>query len=200
MQPQNPNPDFDFMLKNNQAPKKRLPLPSLNLPKPAKIALAVVAGIFVLIIISSLLSGRSSGSTQAIINALARDQETLRVTALAQQLNLRDPQTQALAATVNSTLGSDKAQLAGYLAKNKTKISPVQLAADIDKTSDTSLQSASQNNGLDAAYVSYLKVSLTKYETDLQTAYNSAGPNGKTLLSNAFDSTKALLNSAPLKS
>ena len=200
MQPQNPNPDFDFMLKDKQAPKKRLTLPSLNLPKPAKIALAVVAAIFVLIIIFSLLSGRGSGSTQDILNVLARDQETLRVTALVQQLSLQDPQTQALAATVSGSLTSDKAQLTSYLAKNHATVSAAQLAADKDPSTDSSLQSASQNNGLDAAYVAYLKNSLAKYETDLQTAYKSAGPNGKILLSNAFDSAKNLLNSAPLKS
>ena len=198
MLPQSPNPDFDFMLKNQQTAGHSFSWTHLH--GRTKITLAVIGAIVVLIIVSSLLAGQGSGSTQAIINALARDQETLRVTTLVQQLNLQDPQTQALAATASGSLTSDKAQLISYLAKNHTKVSDAQLAADIDKTTDTSLQSASQNNGLDAAYVSYMKDGLVKYETDLQTAYNSAGPNGKTLLSNSFDSAKTLLNSAPLKS
>jgi len=198
MQPQSPDPNFDFMLKDQQPAKKSL-LPSLNLPKPAKIALAVVGVIIVLVVISSLLSGRKSGSTQGFINVLARGQETLRVTALVQQLNLQDPRTQALAATVSAALTSDKTQITSYLAKNKTKASTAQLAIDTDKSTDSSLQSASQNNGLDATYVNYLKTALGKYETDAQTAYKSAGPNGQKLLTDAFDSASTLLSAPPLK-
>jgi hypothetical protein len=73
------------------------------------------------------------------------------------------------------------------------------LAADIDKTTDTQLQSASQNNNLDATYMGYLKVNLAKYQADLQTAYKAAGPKGKTILKNAFDSTATLLGSPQLK-
>ncbi len=200
MQPQSPDPNFDFMLKENQAPKKRLPLLPLNLPKPARIALAAIAGLFVLIIVVSLLSSRSNSGFKDFSGVLARCQETLRVTAAAQQLNLQDPQTQALAATVTSALTSDKTQMTKYLSQNHHPISTTQLAADLNKSTDAAFQSAAQNNGLDTAYVSYLKDNLARYETDLQTAYKTAGPNGKALLSNAFNSTKALLDSPPLKS
>ena len=198
-QPQSPNPDFDFMLKNQQ-PAKRSLLPNLNLPRPLKITLIAIGSIVVLIILYSLLSGRGSGSTTAIEGVLARGQETLRVTTLVQQLELQDPQTQGLATTVSNSLTSDQVQLKTYLARNHAKVSAAQLAADTDKTTDTSMQTASQNNGLDDAYVSYLRSSLTKYEHDLQNAYKLAGPNGKQLLSDAFNSAQTLLNSPPLKS
>ena len=199
MQPKSPNPDFDFMLKDQQSSKKGM-LPSLNLPKPAKIGLAVVGGIILLIIISSLLSGRNKGSTQAFVSVLARGQETLRITTLVQQqLPLSDSQTKALAATVSSSLSSDQQQLTSYLAKNHTKISNAQLTADVNKSTDASLQSASQNNNLDAAYVSYLKNNLSTYETDLQTAYKAAGPNGKAILQKSFNSVNTILSSPQLK-
>ena len=198
MQPQSPSPNFDFMLKENQPGKRSLPMP--NLPKPAKIGLAVVGAIILLIIVSSLLSGRNKGSTQPFVGVLARATETLRVTTLVQQqLTLQDPQTQALAATVSAAIASDKQQIASYLAKNHIKASTSQLAVDTDKSTDTSLQTAAQNNGLDAAYVSYLKDALAKYETDLQTAYKTAGVNGQKLLTGSFESTRTLLNSAPIK-
>jgi hypothetical protein len=198
MQPQSPNPNFDFMLKDQPQPKRSL-MP--NLSKPLKIGLAVAGGIILLIIISSLLSGRKSSASQPIIGALARGQEILRVTALIQQppLQLRDPQTQALSATVSSSLSSDRQQLISYLAKNHTKVSAVQLAADINKSTDASLQSASQNNNLDSAYVTYLKSNLGTYQTDVQTAYKSAGPNGKALLQKSFDSVNTILSSPQLK-
>jgi DNA-binding response OmpR family regulator len=160
-----------------------------------------VVGLIILIIISSLLSGRKSGSTQPIALALARNAETLRVTTLAQtQLRLQDPQTQALAATVNASLTSDKAQLLSYLAINHAKVGTSQLAIDTDRSTDANFQTASQNNSLDSAYVAYLKTALPKYQTDLINAYNAAGSNGKKLLSSSYDSTKALLATPPLKS
>ena len=200
MQPQSPNKDFDFMLKGNQAPKKRLPLPSLNLPRPAKIGLAAVGAIFIIIVISSLLSGRKSGSFEPFVGVVARGTEILRVTTLTQQqLQLQDPQAQALAATVSAALASDKQQITSYLTKNHIKVSTAELAADTDKTTDASLQSASQSNSLDSAYVSYVQAALTKYESDLQAASKSAGPNGQKLLSASFSGARALLNSAPIK-
>lgn len=197
MQPQSTPTNFDF-LEENQPPKRGLPIP--NLPKPAKIALAVVGGIIILIIVSSLLSSRNKGSAQAFAGVLSRANETLRVTALVQQqLPLQDPQTQALAATVNSAITSDKQQILSYLAKNHIKAPSTALAADTDKSTDASLQAAAQNNSLDAAYINYLKGALAKYEADLQNAYKTAGPNGQKLLSGTFESTHALLNSAPIK-
>jgi len=187
------------MLKDKVQAKKSSLMPSL--PRPAKIGVAIVVGLIIIIVSFSLLGGRKSGGIQPFITALARANETLRVTSLVQQqLQLQDLQTQALAATVSSTLTSDKQQFTSYLTKNKAKITPAQLALDIDKTSDTSLQAASQNNNLDEAYVRYLKDALAKYQQDLQVAYKSAGPNGKKLLQESFESTVALLSSPPLKS
>jgi archaellin len=195
MQPQNPDPKFDFMLKD-QPPARRSLMP--NLPKPAMIALIVIAAIILLIVISSLLSNRGKSSTQPFINAAARAQETLRVTALAKQ-QLHDSQTQALAATVNAALGSDEQQIINYLANSHITASKTQLAAVLDRTADTSLQTAAQNNNLDSAYVTYLQAALTKYESDLENATKSAGPNGRKVLLSASQSTHTLLNSPPLK-
>ncbi|MBX4197659.1 hypothetical protein KW801_03865 [Candidatus Saccharibacteria bacterium] len=199
MQPTSPDPKFDFMLKNNAQPKRGLGLPQLS--KPIKIVAGAIVAVILLVIISSVLSGHKGGATKQITAALARGQETLRVTQLTQQqLKLQDPATQALAATVYSSLSSDQQQLVAYLAKSHIKVSKLELATDGDKTTDTQLQTASQNNSLDSAYVTYLKDSLAKYQTDLQEAYKAAGPNGQAILKSAYDSTKTLLDNPPLKS
>jgi hypothetical protein len=197
MQPQNPDPKFDFMLKD-QPPARRSLMPKL--PKPAMITLIVIAGIILLVAISSLLSKRGKSSTQPLISAVARAQETLRVTALAQRQQLHDPQAQALATTVNAALSSDEQQIENYLASSHTTVSKAQLAAVLDRTADASLQTAAQNNNLDSAYVSYLQGALTKYESDLENASKSAAPNGRKILLSASQSTLTLLNSPPLKS
>lgn len=198
MQPQNPDPKFDFMLKDNPQPKRSLGLPAMS--KPVKIVVFGVIGVMLLVILSSLISGHRGGGTKAMVAVVAREQEIMRVTQLAQsQQTLRDPGTTALAATVTATLSSQQAQLTSYLAKNHTKVSKVQLAADTDKNVDAQLQDASQNNQLDDAYKNYLRQALAKYQIELQTAFKSAGPNGKTLLKDAFESNSTLLANAPLK-
>jgi hypothetical protein len=199
MQPSSPDPKFDFMLKNNAQPKRRMALPRMS--KPIKIVAGAIVAVILLVIVSSVLSGHKGGATKDITGALARGQETLRVTQLAQQqLKFQDPTTQALSATVYSSLSSDQQQLIAYLAKSHTKVSKLQLAADTDKSTDASLQTASQNNALDSSYITYLRDSLTKYQADLQAAYNAAGPNGKVILKSAFDSANTLLSNPPLKS
>jgi len=198
-QPQNPNHDFDFMLKDQPPARRGLTMP--NLPRPALYGLVGVAVIILLIIVFSVISGRKGGNTQPIFGVVARNQETLRVTDLVQnQLQLQNPQTKALAATATASLSSDKQQLTAYLATSHTKLSAVQLAADADKATDSSLQAAAQNNGLDQAYVSYLRDALTRYQTDLKAAYQKAGPKGKAILQAAYDSAGAMLGSPPLKS
>lgn len=196
--PQSPNPNFDFILKEKQPSRAGLPL--ANLPKPAKIGLAVLGGIILIIVITSLLSGKG-GTGQPLIGVLARGQEILRVTQLVQQQQpAPDQATLSLAATVSSDLSSDQQQLTAYLANNKIKVSTAQLAIDTDHSSDTLIQNAAQNNNLDQAYISYLQQNLNKYENDLQTAYKAAGPNGKAILQTAFDGTSTLLTNPPLKS
>lgn len=196
MQPQSPNHDFDFMLKE-QPKARRLPLPGLS--RPVQIAAGVVLAIIIIIIGSSLLSGRGKIDTKSYVDILARGQETLRVTSYVQTLQLQDPQVEAAAATVSGALASDKQQILDYLQKNHVKVDPKALAADADKTTDTSMQTASQNNNLDSVYKSYLRTSLSAYENDIRAAYPKAGSNGKAVLNAASISTTTLLTSPPLK-
>jgi hypothetical protein len=194
VQPQSPNPDFDFILKDSPKAGR-----SIKLPKPMLIVGAALLLIILIIIIGSVLGSRGKNFSKATLGAVARGQETLRVTAAVQQLNLQDPSTKALASTVNSTLTSDQQQLEDYLAKNKVKVSKLQLNASLDKNTDTAMQTASQNNNLDQAYIDYLRQSLAKYQADLQSAYGGVGPNGKIIVKDSLNSVNTLLTNPPLK-
>jgi hypothetical protein len=198
MQPQSPNPKFDFMLKDQAQPKRGLALPGGNL---IKILVIAIVAVMLLVIISSILRG-NKGGPQAMVPLLARETEIIRVTGLAQdgQPALQDPGTQALAATVATSLASQQQQITSYLSKNHVKPSKLQLATDTDKSMDSQLQAAGQNNTLDATYISYLKSGMASYQQELQTAYDKAGLNGKAIIKDAFDSTKTLLDNPPLKS
>lgn len=198
MQPQSPDPSFDFMLKNQPQAKRTLGLPALS--RPVKLVLAAVGAIIVIVVLGSVLGGRGGGAVAAVDGVLARGGEIQRVTAEVQQLNLQDPTNQALAATVAAALSSDQAQLKQYLKANHETISRAQLAADLDKTTDAQMQSASQNNNLDQAYVVYLQQGLAKYRSDIQAAYQAAGPKGKAILKDSFEGVNTLLTTPPLKS
>lgn len=199
MQPQSPDHQFDFMLKQNQPATKGLGMSKL--PKPLVVGIGIILLIILAITISSVLSGRKNGASQPIIDSVVRGEEVIRVTKVVQTLGLQDPSTNAASYTVLAALSSDHTQLSKYLVNLKAKLSLAQLAADTDKTIDAQMQSAQQNNNLDQAYISYLQLYLPKYQHDLQIAYQSApGPKGKTILKMAYDSETALLTNPPLKS
>jgi hypothetical protein len=196
MQPQSPNPDFDFMLKDQPQSGRNLPL--TNLPRPVIYGVGGLLIVILLIVGLSLLSGRQ-GSSQPLVGVLARNQEILRVTTVAQP-QLNDSQVKALAATATASLNSDKQQITAYLASRHIKPKPAQLAVDIDTSTDAAFRSAGQNNGMDQAYVSYLRDALNKYETELRTASQSTSVKVKSILNDATVSIISLLASPPLKS
>lgn len=203
MQPQeippNPNPNMDFIMNSGPAPKKGFSLPKANLPRPVKLAIGGVVVLFIIIVLSSVLFANKSGNYQPYLSALARAQEISRVSALAQD-DSQDQAVQNLAATVQTSLSSQQAQITAYLKTNKASFSPKQLAADTDKTSDNQMQTAAQNNNLAGVYQAYLKQNLALYKADLSAAYTKAGPKGKAILNSAYDSVQTLLSSPPLSS
>ena len=168
MQPQAPGPDYSFILQGNQKPKKRFSMPKPNLPKPIAIGLLVVILLFLLIIVYALLTRSSSPSGLATV--AARAQEISRVSALVQQ-QATDTNLQSLAATTQTTMNSDVAQIQNYLTSSGgKKISSGALALDKDSSVDSQVQSAAQTGSLASFYNKYLKDNVATYQTDLQTA------------------------------
>ncbi len=194
MQPQTPSQQFDFITQDGQPSKKGSGLPLPHLPKLAWIILGAVFGVIVLVIIVSSISGNKGDNSQNYLVALARGQEIIRVSTSVGQL-AQDTPTQNLSATVQNSLTSEQTQLTSYLADQKVKPGTLQLAADKNSNTDTQMQTASTNGNLSGVYASYLKAQLATYETDLQQAYKNAGPKGKTILSNAYNSVQVILQS-----
>ena len=195
MQPQTPSQQFDFITQGGKPAKSgsRLPLP--HLPKLAWIILGIGLGILILVVAVSALSGNKGGNSLNYVAAMARSQEIIRVSTNVGQLATDSP-TQNLAATVQSSLASEQAQLTSYLATQKIKASTAQLAADQNSNTDNQMKTASTNGNLSSVYASYLKAQLAAYETDLQTAYKDAGPKGKSILSAAYNSVQVILQSS----
>lgn len=196
MQPQGSTPNYDFIMKDSP-PSKRSLLPSKN---PILIICGIVVLILLVIVAFGVVnSNKKNAAASGLLEALGRVQEINRVTA-AQVSNLKDPSVSSLAATIQASTNTEKAQLNNYLVGQKIKIDKNKLAAYQNKNTDTQMASALQNNSLDSAYLTYLKSALSAYSQSLKAAYPSAGPNAKIILQDAFDSTQTLLSSPPLKS
>jgi hypothetical protein len=197
-QPASPNPQYDFIMNSGQQPKKGW-LPNLGLPRPVQYGLAAVLVLIVLIISWALLFGGKSGSTQEIISLMARAQEISRVSTLAGQ-QTQDSNTKALAATVNSALGSQETQLKNYLSIAGQKIDSKLLAADQNSAIDTQLQSAVQNNNLESTYINYLSDNLTAYKSSITSEFTKTSSSQlKAILSDAYDSVQTILSSPSFK-
>lgn len=200
MQPQThqpSNPQYDFILKDNQQPKKGLGLPRLNLPKPVAIGLAVLMGLIVIVLASSLLFGNKGSKYQSLTDLANQEQEIIRVTALAQP-QLSDPATQALAATTEASVSSDQAQIIKYLKAHKVKVDTKKLTKYLNKATDSQFQTASQNNTSDKVFIFYLKSNLASYKAKLSSSYQSVPASAKSILSSAYTNASTLLAEPPL--
>lgn len=199
---QNPSPsqpgDFDFMLKQEPQQKKRFGLPG-GLGNPAKLLIAAVGALIIALIAAMVLGGGENNSEQ-VLGLMAQNQEIVRVSQLQDQ-KFRDETTRGLSATTQSAMNSQKLQLGNYLSSAGVEYGAQQLAANLDTSTDTELQTAAQNNNLDGAYVSYLKNSLTAYLNSLTAAYQTTQSQSlKSTLESAFNSVQTLLKSPQFKS
>ncbi|MDO8591861.1 MAG: hypothetical protein Q7R60_03005 [bacterium] len=193
-----PAGQFDFMMKDQPKPPNRLSGLFGSLPRPAKIILGGVAGLLLLIVLYSLFFGGKTTNADQIFSVAARAQEIARVSTLA-QTGSQNTDTKGLAATTSEVLASQEQQLKSYLKSSRIKVDTKKLAAKLDKTSDTALATAKQNNNYDQTYFSYLKTNLVSYQSDITSANKSVGKKAQAILSAAYASVQTLLSAPQLK-
>ena len=193
--PPSPRSQFEFMLKDPQATKGKLYLPT-NLPKPALILIVLVGVVFLALIVSVIFGGSSNNYPQ-ILDLAAQDQEILRVSTTFQQ-DFNDTSTQNISATAVATLSTQQTQYLNYLATTKYKYKLTQLNSHLNKTTDTNLQNAIQNNNFDATYLAYLKTAVQSYQQSMNTVNQTSTKNFQKILKAAYASNKVLLQSPQL--
>ena len=193
-----PAGQFDFMMKDQPKQPGRLNGLLATLPKPAKIALAALGTLFVLVILYALFFGGKTTNVDQLTAVAARAQEIVRVSALA-QTGSQNADTRALAATTSGVLASQEQQLKSYLKTSLVKVDAKKLSAKLDKNTDAALASAQQNNNYDQTYFKYLKTSLANYQSDLATADKGAGKKAQAILGAAYASVQTLLSAPQLK-
>jgi hypothetical protein len=197
--PSSPNPQYDFILKDQPKPKRSFKIPTFGLPRAAAVALVSTLGLFLIIILAHAVLGGKTTNADALIKATARAQEVVRVSKLVEPL-AHNSDTQGLVATTEAALTSDQTQITAYLKRAKIKAGPKNLTIYLNKNTDAQMQAAGQNNSLDSAYASYLKQSLISYKADLQLAAKGASKLRLQILNRAFQSTSTLLSAPQLAS
>jgi len=207
MQPQATNPQppaspapgqFDFMMKQQPKPPGRFGSLLSGIPRPAKIALAGLGALLVLVILYALFFGGKTTNVEQLIAVAARAQEIARVSVLAQTAS-QNADTKGLATTTSEVLVSQEQELKSYLKISGIRIDTKKLAAKLDKNTDAALTAAQQNNNYDQAYFNYLKTNLATYQNDLATASKGAGKKAQVILSAANVSVQTLLSAPQLK-
>lgn len=186
------------MMKDQPKPAGKFSSLFSGVPKPAKIALMIIGALFILVIIYATFFGGKASNADQLTAVAARAQEIVRVSTLVQTA-AQNADTKGLAATTSETLASQEQQLKSYLKSNKIKVNTKKLAAKLDKTSDTALTTALQNNNYDQAYFDYLKTNLASYQTDMNTANKGAGKKAQAILRAAYQSVQTLLSAPQLK-
>ncbi|MEK7096280.1 MAG: hypothetical protein AAB896_03260, partial [Patescibacteria group bacterium] len=189
---------FDFMMKEQPKPPGRFSSLLSGIPKPAKIILGAVVGLFLLIMLYSLFFGGKTTNVDQLTAVAARAQEIARVSTLA-QTGSQNADTQGLAATTVEVLASQEQQLTSYLKTSGVKVDAKILVSKLDKNTDAALTAALQNNNYDQAYFDYLKTNLTAYQNDLNLVYKGAGKKAQDILSAAYSSVQILLSAPQLK-
>ena len=170
-----------------------------SLGKPAKLLVLAIIVLTIVAVVAVIFGGSDSNSKQ-VLDLMTQNQEIIRFSK-AQDSKFNDGNTKGLSATTQVVMNSQKFQLSDYLAKAKVKYDPKQLTASTSKQTDEQLQTAAQNNNLDAAYIDYLKSSLTAYLNSVNSAYRSTGSETlKGSLKSASESLQILLNSPQFKS
>jgi hypothetical protein len=186
---------YEFIMNPAKPPKRPIiPVKGGSLVR----RIAVVGGGLVLLIIvgvvfAAILGSSGKEKTESLLT-IAQDQtELIRVSTEASS-HTTSLSAQNLAQGVQAAVTSDRGELLAYMNKNGQKPKPAQLAEKHSKTTDTTLQTALENNTYDIAFKDIVQSDLDAYMTALKKAYDAnPGPNGKKLLSKQYDSAVLLL-------
>ena len=188
----NPNP-YGFITDPAKPPKT----PMFGGSMKSRIIL-VVAGLIVVfilgLIINTLLSASSNKSNQVLKNAVAEQQEIIRIS----EMGMKDaltPDTKGYATTVNFVTKTSQKNLQERLGKQKIKMNKQDFASKTNTKTDELLKSASASNSYDEAMNSALDKLLEQHMKTIQTAYDMSGSaKTKEVLKKDFESTKILAN------
>jgi hypothetical protein len=197
MQPQNTG-QYDFFM-SPEKPSRRSMLPGLSGGNSMIMRIAVIGGIFVIIVIclvvlSSLFS--SGGNLPKLTTVAQQQSELIRVATLA----TNEGSAQTSQSTNNFTqscllsMTTAQQQLLGFMSSHGKKLGSKDLSKAQDPNTDSALSAAAAASNFDSIYTTIMGRQLGSYETALKDAYSSASNSTeKQILSDDFAGAQLLV-------
>lgn len=182
---------FDFIMNPGQKNKKSL-LPGG--PQQRTILFVGIIAIVVIGLVLIILSifSRSAPGTDQFVKLAQEQNEIIRVSTAANR-KVGGDQAKKLAAVTSSTITTDQKATVDYLAKQKKKVNSKTLALTASKETDADLSAAERNGRYDEVFTKIIIEQLTRYISDLKSAYNNVGKNGKAVLDQSYKNATLIL-------
>lgn len=187
-----PKPNYDFIMNPASPPKRSL----FGGGNSLKSRIFIIAGGALLLIIvasvgMSILRGGGSVDKSTMLSVIQDQTELKRLSQLGVESGVTQP-VKNFSITSQLTMASDQATLLDYLKKQKYVPNPKTFGLKRDAAVTKQLEAAKSSSTFDTAYTDIMKEALSSYQKDLTTAYQSAGPNGKKILNNAYSNVDLL--------
>jgi hypothetical protein len=185
-----PHGDLSFIMDPAQPPKKPRKF-SLG-GSPFKKILVAVGGLILLLIISSLFSGRSHVSPQ-LVSAAQQQQALIHLTTNAANEPSMSDASKNFAITTKLSLTSSQRQLLSYMSRNHKKLNSKALNLKVSSSADKQLAAALSDGSYDRTFLLIMQQQLNAYQRQLSLARaNTPGHNGRVLIANEQQSAKLL--------
>ncbi len=184
---------YGFILEPTGSNSTKSDSPLSTLPPLAKKLLMVSAGLFIIIILFSVLKGVfSGGSNIPSLTSVAQDQtEILHIINKAKD-NQQSGTTsmQNAISTLQIAVTSANNQIISYLSINGHKLSLKQLDLKISASTDQNIANAQTTGNYNQTLTEALSSDLSSYMTDIKSAYNQTkGSKGQALLKDLYNQT-----------
>lgn len=195
MQPENQQPNYDFIFNSSQQNKKGA---LAGAGKGKRIAIVVGGGFILLmliIIIFSLIFGGGGADKQLTLRMAQQHTELIRITEIGEE-KARGQAAKNLATTTRLTLQSAESDIVA-IAGSGQKVDAKVLALGKDAATDKTLTEAEQRSQFDEVFTEVVSEELTAYRSDLERAFNSSkSAKNKQLYSNLHEQLGDIIDTA----
>lgn len=194
MQPENQQPDYNFIF-NPQQPNKNGLIAGGN--KKQRILIALGGGLVLLLVFVVLFSVIFSGGSdkQLTLRLAQQHTELIRISEIGED-KARGQAAKNLATTTRLTLQSSETDILA-IANNSQKVDSKLLAAGQNPETDETLTEAEQRSQFDEVFTEVVSEELQAYRSDLQQAFNiSKSARNKQIYSQLYDQLGDIIDTA----
>lgn len=193
LMPPNQQNQYDFILNDNQKPKRGLKFGNSTGSRIAIIIIGIILIIIAVSVINSFLGKESKAHTQQLTEVAKAQSEIIRVSTLAAK-DAKDPKTRNYALNTKLSVQSSQIEVKKLLNARGVKDKGLnkKLGASKNTKNDDTLKEGSLNNRYDETFVAIINQQLADYQKLTQAAFESGNSKEKKALTAAFENAGRL--------